>query len=87
MTATYVAARKGYDHVPTSLDYSRDDRSEMDRDPEGQSRSMTRQACKQFLATLQVCWHCLTRSENRFKQSARFTGPVSEGLNPHSVGL
>ena len=42
------------------------DRSEMDRDPVGQSRSMTRQACQQFLATLQVCWHCLARRENCF---------------------
>ena len=41
-------------------------RSEMDRDPEGQSRSMTRQACQQFLATLQVCWHCLARRKNCF---------------------
>ena len=42
------------------------DRSEMDRDPVGASRSMTRQACQQFLATLQVCWHCLARRENCF---------------------
>ena len=42
------------------------DRSEMDRDPVGQLRSMTRQACQQFLATLQVCWHCLARRENCF---------------------
>ena len=49
-----VAAGKGYDHVPTSLDYPRDDRSEMDRDSEGQPRGMTWPACKQFLAILQV---------------------------------
>ena len=33
-----VAAEKGYDHVPTSLEYPRVGRSEMDRDPEDQSR-------------------------------------------------
>ena len=82
-----MAARKGYDHEPTNLDYSRDNRPEMDRDPDGQSWIMTRQACKHYLATLQVCWHCLARGENCFKQSARFAGPVGEGLNPHSVGM
>ena len=34
----YVAARKGYDHVSAVLEYPRGGRSEMDRDPEGQSR-------------------------------------------------
>ena len=33
-----VAAGMGYDHVPAGLEYPRDGRSEMDRDPEGQSR-------------------------------------------------
>ena len=27
---------------------------------------MTRQACQQFLATLQVCWHCLARRKKCF---------------------
>ena len=33
-----VAAGKGYDHVPAGLEYPRGGRSEMDRDPESQSR-------------------------------------------------
>ena len=82
-----VAAGMGYDHVPNSLDYPRDGLSEMDRDPEGQSRGMTRQACKQFLAIFQVCWHYLARRGNCLKQSDIFAGPVLEGLNSHSVGL
>ena len=32
-----MAAGKGYDHVSTGLEYLRVGRSEMDRDPEGQS--------------------------------------------------
>ena len=32
-----VAAGKGYDHVSAGLEYPRGGRSEMDRDPEGQS--------------------------------------------------
>ena len=82
-----VAAGKGYDHAPTSLDYPRDGRREMDRGPEGQSRGKTFPACKQFLAILHVCWHCLARSEKCFKQSDRFAEPVGESLNPHSIGL
>ena len=31
---------KGYDHVPTSPKYPNGGRSEMDQDPEGQSRGM-----------------------------------------------
>ena len=45
-----VAAGKGYDHVPTSPDYPRSVRSEIDWDMGGWSRGMTRPACKQFLA-------------------------------------
>ena len=33
-----VAAGKGYDHVSTGQEYPRGGQSEMDRDPEGQSR-------------------------------------------------
>ena len=62
---------KGNDRVPTSPDYPKDGRSEMDRDPEGWSRGITRPACKQFLAILQVCWHCVAGRENCFKHSDR----------------
>ena len=82
-----MAALKGYDHVPTSLDYHRNGRLEIDPDLEGQSRGMAIPACKQFLAILQVCWHCLARREYCFKQSDRFAGPKVEGLNPQSTGL
>ena len=83
-----MAAWKGYDHVPTSPIYPRNGRLEMDWDPEDQSKGMTLPACKQFLAILQVCWHCLARRENYcFKQSDRFAGPKGEGLKAYSVGL
>ena len=36
-----AAAGKGYDHVSSGLKYPRGGQSEMDRDPEGQSRVMT----------------------------------------------
>ena len=54
-----VAAGMGYDHEPISPDYPRGGRSDMDWDLGGWSRSMTWPACKQFLAILQVCCHCL----------------------------
>ena len=66
-----VAAGKGYDHVPTSPDYHRGGRLEMDWDLVGWSKGMTWPACKQFLAILQVCWHCLAGRENYFKHSDR----------------
>ena len=46
-----MAAWKGYDHVPTSIDYHRNGRLEMDPDLEGQSRGMAIPAC-----ILHVCW-------------------------------
>ena len=58
-----VEAGKGYDHVPTSPYYPRGGRSEIYWDLGGWSRGMTRPACKQFLAILQVCWHCLAGIE------------------------
>ena len=82
-----MAYGKGYGRVPTSLDYPRYGPSEMDRDPEGQSRGITRPACKQVLAISQVSWHCLASREICFKLSDRFAGPVGEDLNPQSVGL
>ena len=33
-----MAAGKGYDHVPTSLNYQRGGRSEIVQDPDGQSK-------------------------------------------------
>ena len=42
-------------------------RSEMDPDSERQSRGMTWPVCKQFLAMLQVCWHCLARRKKMFQ--------------------
>ena len=80
-----VAAGKGYEHVSAYLEYPRGGRSEIDRDPGGQSRGMTRPVCKQFLAILQVCWHCLAGRENCFQQSKKFAGHVGEGLHLHSV--
>ena len=45
-------AGKGSDHVPTSQGYPRGGRSEIDRDPEGQSRDMTCLAC---ISSLPYC--------------------------------
>ena len=42
-----MATGKGYDHVPTSPDYLRGDRSEMALDLGGWSRGNTWPACKQ----------------------------------------
>ena len=80
-------AGKGYDHVPTSPDYPRGGRSEMDWDLGGWSRGMTWPASKQLLAILQVCWHCLAGRENFYKYSDRLARHVYEALHPHSVGL
>ena len=81
-----MAAGKGCDHVSTSQDYPRGSRSEMGWDLGGWSRGMTWPTCKQFLAILQVCWHCLAGRENCFKHSDRLAD-VCESLQPHSVGL
>ena len=78
---------KGYNHVPTSPDYPRGGLSEMDWDLGGWSRGMTWPACKQFLAILQVCWHCLAGRKNGFKHSDRLAWHVYEALHLHSVGL
>ena len=48
-----MATGKRYDNVPTSPDYPRGGRSEMDWD-----------LSNMFLAMLQVCWHCLAGGEN-----------------------
>ena len=48
---------------------------------------MTCSACKQFLANLQACWHCLAGRKKHFQQSYKFAGHVGEGLHLHSVGL
>ena len=65
-----VAAGKGYNHVPASLEYPRGGRSEMDRDPEGQPRGYdTLPACKQSLAMLQVWCHCLAVRDFYFKHN------------------
>ena len=48
---------------------------------------MTRPVCKQFLAILKVCLHCLAGKENCFQQSDKFAGHVLEGLHLHSVGM
>ena len=61
--------------------------SEMDWDLGGWSRGMTWPTCKQLLAILQVCWHCLALIENCFEHSDRFARHVYEALFPHSVGL
>ena len=82
-----MAAVKGYDHVPTGPDYPKGGRLEMDQDPGGQSRGMAWPSFKQFLAILQVCWHCLPGRANLFEQSDELAGHVNEGLRPHSVGL
>ena len=82
-----MATGKGYDHVPTGPSYPRGGRSAMDQDPEGQSRGMAWPTFKQFLAILQVCWHCLPGRENCFKQFDELAGHVDEGLHPQSVGL
>ena len=82
-----MAAGKGYAHEPTSSNYPRGGRSEMDQDPEGQSRGMARPTFKQFLVLLQVCQHCLPGRENCFKQSDKLAGHVNEGVHPHNVGL
>ena len=81
-----VAAGKGYDYVPTSPNYPRGGRSEMDQDPEGQSRGMAWPTFKQSLAILQVWRHCLLGRENCFKQSDKLAGHVDEGVH-HYVGL
>ena len=82
-----MAVGKGYDHVPTSPNYPRGGRSEMDRDLGGWSRGLTKPACKQFLAILQVYWHCLAGRENVFKQTDRLARHMCDGFHPHSVGL
>ena len=82
-----MTAGKGYDHVPTSPDYPRGGRSEMDWDLGGWSRGIVWPACKQFLAILQVCWHCLAGRENCFNHPDRLACHVYEALHPHSVGL
>ena len=64
-----MAAGKGYNHVPTSPDYPRGGRSELDWDLGGWFGSMAWPAYKQFLAILQVCWHCLAGREHGFKHS------------------
>ena len=82
-----MATGKGYDNVSTSPDYPSGGQTELDRGLRGWSRSMAWPACKQFLAILQVCWHCLAGRGNGFKHSDRLAWHVCEGLHPHSVGL
>ena len=82
-----MAVGKGYDHVPTSPNYPRGGRSEIDRDLGGWSRGLAKPACKQFLAILQVYWHCLAGRENGFKNTDRLAGHVGEDLHPQSVCL
>ena len=73
--------------MDTSPDYPRGGRSEMDWHLGGWSRGMTWPASKQFLAILQLCWHCLAGREYCFKYSDRLVRHVYEALHPHSVGL
>ena len=49
-----VAGGKGLDHVPAGLEYPEDGRSEIDRDPEGQSRWYDMTSLQTVLAILQV---------------------------------
>ena len=82
-----MAAGKEYDHVPTSPDYPRGGRSEMDWDLGGWSRGMTWPASNMLIVILQVCWHCLSGRENCFKHSDRLARHVCEDFHPQSVGL
>ena len=82
-----MAAGKGYDYLPTRPDYPRDGQSEMNWDLEGWSRGMVWPSSKQFLAILQVCWHCLAGRANCFKESDRLARHVYEALHTHSVRL
>ena len=74
---------KGYHHVPTGLEYPRGGRSEMDLDPEGQSRGYDLQTVPCHIAG---SWSCLTGRENYFQHS-RLAGHLGEGFHPQSVGL
>ena len=81
--AENAAAGKGYDHVSIGLEYPKGGRSEIYRDPEGQSRvyDMTSlQTVPCYIAGMVAlsCWN---------KKSDKFTGQVDEGLHLHSVGL
>ena len=71
-------------HVPAGLEYPRGGRSEMDLDPEGQSRGYDLQTVPFHIAG---SWSCLTGRENCFQQSDRLAGHVGEGLHPHCLGL
>ena len=58
-----LAAGKGYDHVSAGLEYPRGGQSEMDRDPEGQSRwyDMTSLQTVPFHIASMVALNCWKR--------------------------
>ena len=71
-----MATGQGYNHVPTSSDYPRGGRSEIDWDWEAGQVVWHDQLANMFLAILQVCLHCLAGRENCFKHSDRLTRHV-----------